>query len=99
MKTTLLKLWMREATPAEQDALATAIGTSRGTLYQYAGGHLQASAARGAAIERATVEMAAVNPALPVVYRTDTVPACRECEYAQRCLGDKAIASQFPIGE
>lgn len=99
MITTLLKVWMRQASPDEQDALAAAVGSSRGTLYQYAGGFLQASAERGAAIERATAEMAKVNPRLPVVYRTDTVSACRGCEYARACLGEKAIASEFPIGD
>lgn len=98
MRTTTLKLWMQAATPAEQEALAAAVGTSRGTLYQYAGGHLQASAARGAAIERATSAMTKTNPLLPVVYRTDTVEACRDCEFARRCLGDDIVVkSHFEV--
>jgi DNA-binding transcriptional regulator YdaS (Cro superfamily) len=91
MKTTALKLWMQAATPEEQEALASTVGTSRGTLYQYAGGHLQASASRGAAIERVTTEMRKANPRLPIVYRTDTVEACRDCEFARRCLGDDVV--------
>lgn len=86
-----LKQWMYAASPAEQDHLAREVETSRGTLYQYAGGHLQASASRGAAIERVTREMHAANPSLPIVYRSDVVPACRDCEFARQCLGDDII--------
>ena len=53
----------------------------------------------GAAIERATRAMAEVNPVLPIVYRTDMVEACRNCEYARKCLGEPAVASEFPIGD
>lgn len=99
MKTiTKLRLWMAAATPTEQEALAEAIGTSRAMLYQYAGGHREVSAARGGQIEAATKAMARLAKGrLPVVYRTDTVAACRACEYAQRCLGSIAVASEFPI--
>lgn len=34
---------------------------------------------------------------LPIVYRTDIVPACRACEFAQKCLGERAVVSEFPI--
>ncbi len=99
MKTiTKLRLWMAAATVQEQAALAEAIGTSRQMLYQYAGGHREVSAARGGQIETATKAMARLSKGrLPVVYRTDTVAACRACEYAQRCLGSIAVASEFPI--
>ena len=39
-----LRLWMQAATPEERQALADAIGTSIGQLYQYAGGHRNPSA-------------------------------------------------------
>ena len=49
-------------------------------------------------IERATKAMAKASKGrLPVVYRTDVVEACRGCEYAQKCLGERAVASHFPI--
>lgn len=93
-----LKLWMRAATPEEQQLLAERAGTSRQYLYQLSGGHRQASAELGAAIEAATRAMARASKGrLPAIYRTDLVSACRECEYAQRCLRDRAVASQFPF--
>lgn len=100
---TTLKAWMRAATPDEQTLLAERAGTSRAYLY-----HLSASDATNysreprpklaAAIERETLAMAKASKGrLPVVYRTDLVQACRECAFAQKCLGEKAVASHFPI--
>jgi hypothetical protein len=34
---------------------------------------------------------------LPIVWRTDLVTACRQCEFARRCLGDRALASEFGV--
>lgn len=99
MKTiTPMKAWMAAATTEEQETLAERVGTTRGMLYQYAGGHRTASAERAGAIERATAEMhKASKGRLPKVYRTDLAEACLSCEYAQRCLGQKAVVSEFPI--
>lgn len=99
MKTiTALKAWMAAATPDEQEVLAEAIGSSRGMLYQYAGGHREVSAARAGQIEAATRAMARASKGrLQPIYRTDLVQACRDCEYAQRCLGPRAVVSDFPI--
>lgn len=95
---TPLRAWMAAATSEEQKLLAARIESSVGTLYQYSSGHRQVSAARGIAIERETKAMARVSKGrLPVVWRTDTVAACRSCDFARRCLGDKALASEFPI--
>lgn len=95
---TPLKAWMSSATVDEQDTLASRANTSRGYLYQLAGGHRQASADLGAAIERETKVMARASKGrLPIVYRTDIVPACRACEFAQKCLGERAVVSEFPI--
>lgn len=95
---TPLKAWMSSATVDEQSTLAKRAGTSRGYLYQLAGGHRQASADLGAVIERETRVMhRASKGRLPIVYRTDIVPACRACEFAQRCLGERAVVSEFPI--
>lgn len=99
MKTiTSIKAWMAAATTDEQELLAAKVGTTRGTLYQYAGGHRKASAERAGAIERASAEMhRASKGRLPRIYRTDLSEACLGCEYAQRCLKSQAIVSEFPI--
>lgn len=99
MKTiTSMKAWMAAATTQEQELLAERVGTTRGMLYQYAGGHRTASAERAGAIEKATAEMhKASKGRLPRIYRTDLSEACLQCEYAQRCLGAKAVVSEFPI--
>lgn len=101
MKTiSVIKNWMSLATSDEQELLAQRCGTSRGYLYQLSGGHRQASADLGAAIERETKAMAkASRGRLPIVYRTDIVSACRACEFAQKCLGERALISEFPIVE
>lgn len=95
---TTLKLWMRAATPAEQELLAERAGTSRQYLYQLSSGFRVCSADLGSSLERETKAMAKASKGrLPIVYRTDLVPACAACEYAQKCLGSIAVASQFPI--
>lgn len=99
MKTiTSMKAWMSAATVEEQETLAERVGTTRGMLYQYAGGHRTASADRAGAIERATAEMhRASKGRLPRIYRTDLSEACLQCEYAQKCLKGQAVISEFPI--
>lgn len=92
-----MKLWMQAASTAEQEELATRVSTSRAYLY-----HLAADAGStyrrepkpilAAQIERATVLMAKkASGRLPIVYRTDLVSACRQCEFARKCLGAKVI--------
>jgi DNA-binding transcriptional regulator YdaS (Cro superfamily) len=94
MKTiTSMKAWMAAATVDEQETLAARVGTTRGMLYQYAGGHRTASAERAGAIERSTAEMHKASK----IYRTDLSEACLQCEYAQRCLKGQAVISEFPI--
>lgn len=99
MKTiTPMRQWMAAATVDEQELLAQRVGTSRGMLYQMAGGYRNASAERAQAIERETRLMAKASKGrLPVVYRTDLCGACRSCDFARRCLGEKAVVSEFPI--
>lgn len=99
MKTlTAIKVWMRSATADERDLLAQKVGTSPGQLYQLAGGHRQASADMAGRLESATAEMhKASKGRLPRVYRTDVCEACRQCGYAAKCLGTRAIVSDFPI--
>lgn len=97
----MLRYWMSKATEDERQLLAHAVGTSRGNLDQYAGGHRQPGAARGAEIEHVSREMSEHTAGrLPKLYRTDLVEACRGCEFAQKCLG-KAIVdrAEFPLVE
>ena len=85
---TMLKTWMRAATPDEQRLLAERCGTSRQYLYQLAGGLRFASPELAMAIERETLAMhKASKDRLPVIYRTDLSPVCRGCEFAKKCLG------------
>lgn len=94
----IFKVWMRAATPSEQNVLATAIGTSREYLYHLSGGFRKASAERGAAIEVETARMHAESGGrLPAIYRTDMVAACRDCEFAKQCLGARAERAEFKV--
>ncbi len=95
---TAVKRWMQLATADEQELLAARAGTSRGQLYQLAGQHRQASPAKAFAIERASKELhKASKGRLPIIWRTDLVESCRQCEFAQKCLGSVATVSEFPI--
>lgn len=90
--------WMKAATPEEQETLAQRIGSSRAMLYHYSNGNRDMSVERAAQVETETAAMAKFSKGrLPRVMRTDLVPTCRNCPYAQRCLGDRALASEFPI--
>lgn len=90
--------WMKAATTTEQQLLADKLGTSIGMLYHYSSGQRRMSTERAASVEDATRDISKASKGrLPIVYRTDTSATCRACAYAQRCLGDKALASEFPI--
>jgi hypothetical protein len=92
----IFKSWMKAATPGEQSLLAEAIGSSREYLYQLSGGFRKAAPERGAAIEAASARMhEASQGRLPLIYRTDMVDACRNCEFARKCLGNAATRSEF----
>ena len=97
-----LKAWMRLASPEEQTALATAAGTSRAYLYHLAndksayGRYASPELARR--LETAAVGINALNPRLPRLLRTDLALACRECEFARKCLGDSVVTdSEFRV--
>lgn len=94
---TPLKLWMAAATPAEQEQLAQAAGTTRGGLYQVSSGNRRFRPGKAAALERASRILHAANPTLPVLYRTDFAIECAGCEYARACLGPIAERAEFPI--
>lgn len=91
-----MKLWMQAATPVQQEDLAARAKTSRQYLYHLAGGFRDAGPELAKRIELATKEMnAETKGALPIVYRTDLNSACRECEFAHKCLGPAAVVSEF----
>ena len=94
----MMNVWMRAATPDEQAALAAAAETSRGHLYQVSSGNRLFSPHKAALVERGTVAMAAsTGGRLPVVWRTDLAPVCAQCEFAQKCLGARAVRAEFPF--
>lgn len=94
----ILKVWMRAATVAEQELLAQRVDTSVGMLRQYAGGHREMSAERAGRVEAVTAEMHKLSKGrLPRIVRTDVCGACRQCPYAQKALGERAVVSEFPI--
>lgn len=100
-----MQAWMDEASVEEREALAEMAGTTVGTLRQIAGSYRyngQPSVRSGLArrIEIAADALRRKNKNLPRVVRTDLSPECRECEFAQKCLGAAAIASDFtPVTE
>lgn len=95
----MFRLWMKKATEDERLLMAAETGTTRGNLDQYAGGHRQPSAQRGAEIERQAALMHGESEGrLPLLFRTDLVEACRNCEFARTCLGDAVVdRADFPI--
>lgn len=96
MTLTTMKLWMQAADPAQQFELAKRANTSRQYLYHLAGGFRDASAELAQRIEKASTEMhKETRGKLPKIYRTDLNAACRGCDFAQKCLGPKAIVSEF----
>jgi hypothetical protein len=98
--TTALKLWMREATSVEQEELAKAGDTSRGQLYQVAGGFRKFRPGKAIGIEIKAAEMhKASKGRLPMVYRTDLATVCAGCAFAQKCLGPIALRAGFEVAE
>ena len=91
----IIKEWIYRASVAEQEDLVSRCGTSRSYLY-HLGVHRFPSPELASKIELVTKEMnVESNGRLPVVYRTDLAPACRNCEFARAALGDIAIRSDF----
>jgi len=95
-----LKLWLNAATREEKLALASLAGTTVGTLNQVAGGYRNggdASVRSGLArkLESAAIALNKRNGTLPTLLRTDLSTECRECDFAKKCLGERAAASGF----
>ena len=94
----VMRYWMKVADTSEQRILAEKSGTSVGMLRQYAGGHRQVSASMAGVFEAVTAEMHRLSKGrLPKITRTDVCEACRACSYAAKCLGSRAVVSDFPI--
>lgn len=96
---TMLERWRDAATTAEKQALADACDTSYSYLWHHvAKGRREPDALLAAKIETGTKLLARGSGGrLFTVYRTEMNSACRSCAFAQRCLGDAAIASEFPL--
>ena len=100
---TPLMAWLRAATPDEAELLAQRAGTSAAYLRHLAAPDdraykRQPSVALAGAIERETRAMAKASKGrLPEVLRTDLLEACRECPYAKRCLGERALIGAFDV--
>lgn len=93
---------MHQATPEEREALADLASTTVGTLNQIAGGYRtggEAIVRSGLArkLEKAAGVLNKRNKNLPQLLRTDLSPECRECEFAQKCLGERSILSGFNV--
>lgn len=99
----VIKQWMRLATTAEQEELAKLANTKRSYLYHLAGEKDKAYGREpqpklAIALESASAVLHKQSKGrLPLIYRTDLVTACRECAFAQKCLGAAAVRSDFPI--
>ncbi len=99
----MLKSWLRLADKAEREHLAKAANTSVQYLDHIAADDeashkRQPKVALAAAIERETQRMnTETKGRLPVVLRTELVGACAQCPYARKCLGDAAVAADFPV--
>lgn len=88
----MMRLWLHTATEDERLLLALEAGTSRGYLDQLAGGHRVPKPELAAAIEAQALAMHKDSEGrLPVIYRTDLVPACARCAFAEKCLGAEVV--------
>lgn len=97
---TNLTLWLAEATPEERQQLAELAGTGVNYLSQLSGGHRSASPELARELERAAAAVRKqrspkARALLPVLLRTDLNAACRGCEFAEKCLGQAVVASEF----
>lgn len=98
-----LKVWMRLATKPERHRLAELAQTSVNYLYFLSNPKKKygrtPSAELAQRLEEASDkirnESAEARNRLPRLLRTDLSPTCSGCSFAQRCLGDAAIASEF----
>lgn len=105
MNTTItpMKAWLTAATAAERETLAERVGSSSAYLAHLAVNEdknykREPKIGLAAGIERETKVLAkASRGRLPIVLRTDLIEGCRQCPYAQKVLGERAVASEFAI--
>lgn len=88
--------------PRGAGGLAKAADTSRSYLYHLANDKSSygryASPELARRLEVAAVGINALNPRLPRLLRTDLAKACRDCEFARKCLGESVVTeSEFRI--
>ena len=76
-----LREWMSATCAAEHSILAKLAKTSRGHLYQLAGGHRVASAQLAGRIEQASAAMRVADKKLPLVGRASMCAACAKCPH------------------
>ena len=98
-----MKAWLKAATTLERETLATRVGTSTQYLSHVAVNddknyRREPKIGLAAGIERETTAMAKSSKGrLPIVLRTDLIEGCRQCPYAQKALGERAVRSEFSI--
>ena len=98
-----MKQWLEAATMPEKADLARRAGTSVAYLRRIATERptyaRSPKAELAADIERVTREMhKETKGRLPEVLRVDIHPACRTCQYAERCLGRERIVDSYIMG-
>lgn len=86
-----LKLWWDQASQAEKRRLATLAKTTVGSLQYLAGGYrrdggINIRAGMAILLEQASSKVHEVNPALPVLFRTELSHDCSKCEFAQHAM-------------
>lgn len=78
-----LKRFRNVATPAEQQELAQAAGTTCSYLFDQLGAHRKVSVEKAEAIEAATIKIAGQNNGrTPVLYRDMICEPCSTCPLA-----------------
>lgn len=87
----VLQKWMEIATATEKKALAFEAVTTVPALRQAAGayktGKLSLSPESAKRLEKASVKLNKINPALPILKREQLSLTCKSCEYAKACKG------------
>lgn len=82
-----LKKWMKVATTAEQEDLATFGGTTRHYLYQLSSGQRLCGSELAGNLEFAAENIRKRSKGrLPRLTRADLSPVCAKCKYAEKCI-------------
>ena len=97
-----MRAWLDAASKDEKRELARRAETTMGMISQIGGGYRnkgrpQVRSGLARRLELAAAEMRKSNKALPELLRTDLSGECRDCEFARKCLGSKAVATEFEV--